>query len=466
MGKVISFIIQNDIARSLARPVVERILYNRIMSREDMPREVLKEQYYIFRNMIRAADRAIKNRNISPQVRDNLARLFTGTNYFTSDDIREEFKQQYGYPPPSFLTISPTKRCNLNCIGCYATSSSASAETLPYSIVSRVIREQKSEWGSNFTVISGGEPFLYKSEGKNLYDLLDENSTTFFLIYTNGTCISKEVARRLNELGNATPAISVEGLEKETDARRGKGIFKKILAAFENLQNEGVPYGISITATRHNADLVLSDEFIDFFFEKWGVIYAWLFQYMPIGRGYTLDLMVTPEQRLRMFRRTRELINERGIFMADFWNSGTLSGGCISAGRSNCGYIYIDWDGNVTPCVFNPYAVCNIMDIYKEGKTLSDVLNYPLMVAIRKWQKDYIHDRPHHEMGNMIRQCAIRDHYKIMKEFLKKSEIRPINNEAREALLDEDYYKGLVEYGEKLDALTRDIWKKEYLKIN
>jgi MoaA/NifB/PqqE/SkfB family radical SAM enzyme len=37
----------------------------------------------------------------------------------------------------------------------------------------------------------------------------------YFLFFTNGTLITKEVAEKLAQLGNVTPAISVEGFEKE-----------------------------------------------------------------------------------------------------------------------------------------------------------------------------------------------------------------------------------------------------------
>ena len=48
--------------------------------------------------------------------------------------------------------------------------------------------------------------------------------------------------------------------EEETDRRRGKGVFKKILTACENLRQAGVPFGISITSTAQNADRLLTDE--------------------------------------------------------------------------------------------------------------------------------------------------------------------------------------------------------------
>lgn len=70
---------------------------------------------------------------------------------------------------------------------------------------------------------------MYKSEGKTLLDIFEKYNDMFFLVYTNGTLITPEIAKRLAKLGNATPAISVEGYEKETDERRGKGVYKKFL---------------------------------------------------------------------------------------------------------------------------------------------------------------------------------------------------------------------------------------------
>jgi len=36
--------------------------------------------------------------------------------------IRKEFEDKYNTQPPAFIVLSPTNKCNLNCIGCYASS--------------------------------------------------------------------------------------------------------------------------------------------------------------------------------------------------------------------------------------------------------------------------------------------------------------------------------------------------------
>ncbi len=430
--------------------------------KEYFPRKMQDDKFFMARNMLRAVDMGVKTGRISRKVWSRFVKSFAELPLKETNKIKE-FEEKYGMKPPGFITLSPIKLCNLYCQGCYADSYKGTRAKLEYPVVERIIREQKELWGSHFTVISGGEPLLYRDGGKDLFDLAKEHQDTFFLMYTNGTLIDERVAKKFAEVGNITPAISVEGFEKETDERRGKGVFQKILRAFENLHGVGVPFGISLTATRENADLILKDELIEFYFEEQGALYAWIFQYMPIGRHITLKMMVTPEQRIEMYKRTWELIRERGLFIADFWNCGAITSGCISAGKPG-GYIYIDWNGNVMPCVFNPYKIHNILQVYAQGENLNTVLFSPFMEGIRKWQREYALEGPSDKMGNIIVPCAIRDHYSMMYELIKKTDAQPADEAAEQAIKDEKYYEGLVRYGKEVKELADVIWEKEYLE--
>ena len=111
--------------------------------------------------------------------------------------------------------------------------------------------------------------------------------------------------------------ISVEGWKQRTDERRGAGVYDRILNAMSLLRRDGVPFGISLTGTRNNAEEILTEDFIDFFIEQ-GALLAWLFQYMPIGRAFTLDLIVTPQQRAWMWRHSWAIVRKKRLFIADF----------------------------------------------------------------------------------------------------------------------------------------------------
>jgi MoaA/NifB/PqqE/SkfB family radical SAM enzyme len=454
---------------------VRKFLLNRIEMRmhEDLikanpynrPVKVQEDKYYMGRALLRRIDKALTEGNLSQKATRGLLTVFLGNVFFGGFYKRAEFIKKFGFKPPVFLTISPGKACNLRCKGCYADSGEEFHEKLDYDIFSRILNEAKELWGVRFFVISGGEPLIYRSKGKSILDIYGEHQDCYFLMYTNGTLINKKMAKKLADLGNVTPAISVEGFEKETDARRGKGTFAKIVAAMENLEDVGVPYGISFTVLRDNLNIPLSEEFFDFYLNKHSAIYVWMFQYMPIGRGYTLQLMPTPAQRFDLFKKEWELVRERDVFVADFWNSATSSDGCVSAGRGG-GYFYIEWNGNVTPCVFVPYTTHNIYDIYNNGGNLNDALHSQFFSEIRKWQNDYGYEQPPEKHKNWIMPCCIRDHHKKFREIVKKCNAKGIDQPSNHALEDEEYYKGLIQYNKEFSDLTEEMWQKHYLEKN
>lgn len=454
-NKPLDLLLSNAIIRKNIIKFVDKKIKASLLNNKNYPQKVQEDKYYMVRSFIGALNKALKQTK-ARAVHKALINLMIQNILLNSKPQIKKFKEEFGRTPPSFLVISPGKFCNLKCIGCYANSSSSSSEKLDWDVLDRIITEKTNLWGSYFTVISGGEPLLWKSQGKTIIDMAKKHSDNFFLMYTNSTLITKEIAKDLAEAGNITPAISVEGFEEETDERRGKGIFKKILEAIDNLNEAGVPFGISVTPTRKNCLLLTSEKFIKYFQAK-GALYTWMFQLMPIGRA-SFDLVVTPEQRKEMFYKTQDLI-KKGYFVADFWNCGSVTNGCISAGKEGSGYLYIEWNGNITPCVFNPYAVANINEVYKSGGTLSDVLNKPFLQKIRRWQDDYTS-----KQGNWILPCPIRDHYKEMREFIDEDKPEPIDESAKQALQDKEYAEKMINYDKDLAEVFDPIWEKEYKK--
>jgi len=434
-----------------------------------LPAQVHRDKQDMSLALLESTRRAIAQGHLNRKVVGRLLRVFLVNTVMRQDEASaaavEAFKDRHGGEgPPSLIVVSPTRACNLRCQGCYA-SATSQAEHLSWPTFERIIQEARDLWGVRFFTISGGEPLAYRSEGKTLLDAVEKYQDCFFLMYTNGTLIDRRVAHRMAETGNLTPAISVEGFEARTDQRRGKGVFRRVLRAMERLRDVGVPFGISLTATRWNVEEILSDEFIDFFFERQKAVYGWIFQYMPIGKQFTLDLQVTPEQRVWMWRRTWQIIRERKIMLADFWNCGTTSGGCIAAGRfGGGGYLYIDWNGKVMPCVFVPYAVANVREIYARGGSLDEVYDRPYLKAIRQWQGDYaLRPRRTEACGNLLLPCSLRDHYDSGRRLIDAHRPEPEDAAAAEALADPGYYEGMVAYDRALQERFDPIWREHYL---
>lgn len=428
-------------------------------------RRIMRQRKLIYLAILHTLDRVVERRLLSPQV----ARVITGLwgrALCPSSERRSaarRFREEHGWNPPWFLVISPGHACNLHCPGCYADSGHGTTQ-LDWSILDRVITEAKELWGVPLFVFSGGEPLVYRSGGRDLLDIVERHADSLFLMFTNGTLIGREVAARLARLGNLTPALSVEGMRDRTDEHRGAGVFGRVLRAMDNLREVGVPFGVSVTATRANCADILSDEFLDFFFNEQGAFYGFVFQYMPIGRGRNLDWMPTSEQRMAFWRRSWEVVETKRLFLLDFWNHGPLVEGCISAGRDR-GYMYIDWQGKVMPCVFAPYSAGNIREIYAKGGTLNDVWRSPFFEAIRQWQRGYGYGSQELSAdNNWMRPCPFRDHYAQFREWIEHYQADPEDQAAAEVLRDERYYEEMVAYGTEDRKCSQAIWEEEYIR--
>jgi len=290
--------------------------------------------------------------NVSPQAREKIIMSLVNNAMIQGQPKRAAFAKKYGINPPNHIVISPTMVCDLKCFGCYAWQYSKKND-LPYDVCNRIIDEANAI-GIYFFVITGGEPFMWD----HLYDFLERHNDSFFQIYTNGQHIDEEVAKKLAKLGNAVPCISLEGFKDATDARRGEGAWDKVMNAYDVLKKHGVIYGFSITATRENNELIVSDEFIDMLEEK-GVFVGWYFNYVPIGKEPNMDLMPTPEQRDYRRKRILEIRKTKHMVVADFWNDGNLVNGCMAGGKN---YLHINVNGDVEPCVFVHFAADNIKE--------------------------------------------------------------------------------------------------------
>lgn len=379
---------------------------------------------------------------------------------------QSRFVERYGVEPPGLFLLSPTNACNLRCKGCYA-DSQLESKTLAWPILDRLVSEAEELWGAHFMVLTGGEPLAYRSEGHGILDLAEAHHNLIYMMYTNGTLIDDAIARRIGRLGNLTPAISLEGLEERTDRRRGAGTFAKAREAAERLRREGVVFGVSLTATCENAEEILSDEAVEFYFEKLGAAYAWVFHYMPIGRSPSLKLLPTAQQRFELWKRGAYLVRERKLFVADFWNGGTLSKGCLSAGRPG-GFLAVNGKGQVSPCVFMPYSPVNVNEVFAAGKDINDIWSHPFFARIRHWQDDYGYHRSNGQgpagKKNWMMPCPIRDHHGEFHEWLETYRPEPLDENARAASVDPDYRKGMEQYNREVATLMDPVWDSQYLK--
>lgn len=371
---------------------------------------------------------------ISPHHRKKLVETFIINQLLVGTDKRQEFSQSPGgFYPPGFAVISPTMKCNLNCYGCYSALHSKKEE-LSYELFSSALDQQK-KMGMHFSVISGGEPFVYPY----LFDIFKAHSDVAFLVYTNGSLLNEKNVEKLAELGNVLPCISVEGFEEETDERRGKGHYKTVMHAFDLLREARLLYGFSATQTRRNSDILTSDRYMDIFIEK-GCILGWYFHYMPVGRSPAMELLPTPEQRNFLRERIIYFRKTKPILLGDFHNDGPLVGGCIAAGRK---YFHVNSKGDIEPCVFFQFSKHNLAT-----STLKEALQSPFFQSIRQGQNSN---------DNLLRPCTIIDQPEISRQAVKCHDAQPSHEEADQIFT--NLRKAVDDYSTAYGKIADDAWK-------
>jgi len=224
---------------------------------------------------------------------------------------------------------------------------------------------------------------------------------------------------------------------------------------FPPLDNVTVRQAISWAIDRDKlAKLLTGDEFYNYYFGELGASYMWMFQYMPIGREFTTDLMLSPTERFELYKKWRSLIHNEHWFVADFWNSAEMCEGCISCGKS---YFYIDWNANIMPCVFIPYYKDNLRQVYAEGRTVADAMFSDFFVKGREWQENYL--KTEAPGANLLRPCLIRDHHKEFMEIARACNVIPEDEAAAEAFNDEGYHQKMYEFDAELEAIADPYWK-------
>mgnify|MGYP002566498161 CR=1 FL=1 len=342
----------------------------------------------------------------------------TFMNFFLNANIigwpkQEENRKKYGCNIPWAILLDPTSACNLHCTGCWA-AEYGDRLNLSFEELDSIVAQGK-ELGVFFYLFSGGEPLVRK---RDLVRLCEKHDDCAFTAFTNATLIDDAFAEDLLRVKNFVPAISVEGFEEATDARRGDGTYQAVVRAMDVLRRHRLPFGVSCCYTHANAASIGSEAFVDDLVAR-GAKFAWFFTYMPVGASAPTDLLATAEDRAFMYRQIRAFRETKPIFTMDFWNDGEFTQGCIAGGRR---YLHINANGDIEPCAFIHYADSNIRDT-----TILEALQRPLFMA-------YHDGQPFNE--NHLRPCPVLDNKDRLAEMVAVSGARSTDLEQPEDAAD------------------------------
>jgi MoaA/NifB/PqqE/SkfB family radical SAM enzyme len=242
---------------------------------------------------------------------------------------------------PPFLYVSIINSCNLRCQGCWV-DVAHKQETIEPEAFHKLVREAR-QMGNVFFGIVGGEPFMHP----RLFELLEPHRDCYFQIFTNGHFITDAKAKRLRQLGNVTPLISVEGSEIISDVRRGrKDVLSKSMEGIRNCLANKVMTGVCTSLCKSNIDDLLTEKWVDRLIEV-GVMYTWFHVYRPMGPKPNPDLCLTPEQGLRARKFVVEMRAKKPIIIIDAYYDG--EGNALCPAATGISHHINPW-GDIEPC--------------------------------------------------------------------------------------------------------------------
>ncbi len=242
---------------------------------------------------------------------------------------------------PPFLYVSIINSCNLRCQGCWV-DVAAKQEIIQPAAFHKLVREAQ-EMGNVFFGLVGGEPFMHP----HLLDMLAEHPYCYFQIFTNGQFITDEKAKRMRQLGNVTPLISVEGNEIISDQRRGRpDVWNRTMEGIKHCLANKVFTGVCTSLCQTNFRDLLNEAWVDRLIEM-GVMYTWFHIYRPMGPDARPELCLTPEQQLQARRFVVEMRAKKPIIIIDAYYDGEGQALCPAAtGISH----HINPWGDIEPC--------------------------------------------------------------------------------------------------------------------
>ncbi|MDO5824779.1 MAG: radical SAM protein [Methanosphaera sp.] len=291
-----------------------------------------------------------------------------------ANDIRKKYAEN-GQNIPAFLIASITSSCNLHCTGCYSRANKACSDDIPFNQLSSEewedIFKQAKEIGISFIVLAGGEPMLRE----DIIETACKYPEILFPIFTNGTLLNEDYFNLLDENRNLVPILSLEGNEEITNSRRGRGIYNKIINSMDLMNNKDIIFGASITFTKGNLALLVSDEFIEKLHDI-GCKVIFFIEYVPVD-GKNKDIVPNDEEREILLNEIERLRKEYDdMLFLSFPGDEKTSGGCLAAGR---GFFHINSHGGAEPCPASPYSDINVRD-----NSLIDALNSKLFKSLRE----------------------------------------------------------------------------------
>lgn len=265
--------------------------------------------------------------------------------------FKKRLKKGDYFPP--FLYISILNSCNLRCQGCWVDVDKPQVK-IELDTLNKVITDAKAH-GNSFFGILGGEPFMHPE----LMDLLAAHPDCFFQVFTNGQLITDKIAKRLRQLGNVTPLVSIEGTEVVSNERRGKtNVLSRTLKGLDHCIANKLLTGVATSLCQTNIDDLLTEKWLRALIDR-GVHYAWYHTYRPVGPQIHEELALRPDQARQVRQFVVDMRAKLPIALIDAYYDHHGKALCpMATGISH----HISPGGGIEPCPIIQFATENVND--------------------------------------------------------------------------------------------------------
>ncbi len=302
--------------------------------------------------------------------------------------LRRAAAARAGRTVPAILIASVTRRCNLDCAGCYSkelrpVAAGGAAGAAPELSDDRFMElfEEAALLGVGVIMVAGGEPLLRPA----LLARLAAMRGMVIPVFTNGTLLDSTIAPSFGK--SLLPVFSIEGDEAFTEQRRGRGVHEAALIRARAIREAGGLFGISVTVTSRNVQNALSQEFLGRI-ASMGASALFLVEFVPVVPG-SEELVLSDDQKALLNDQARTQALPFPVIRLP--GDEEAYGGCLAAGR---GFIHLGPDGALEACPFAPFSDANAGAV-----GLREALDSPMMRAIRE---------RHHELTETRGGCALR----------------------------------------------------------
>ncbi|PVX24306.1 MAG: radical SAM/SPASM domain-containing protein, partial [Candidatus Bathyarchaeum sp.] len=245
----------------------------------------------------------LKDGLADPVIRRGLTNVLVGVATFGVSK-----PQTVGAP---FLVVwNYTNACNLKCKHCYQDAKTNSLGELSTTQRKAIIDQLDEEHVASLA-FSGGEPLM----SKDFFEVASyaAKKGLYVSLASNGTMISRSVARKLKGSGVSYVDVSLDGASALThESFRGVwGCYEKTMTGLRNLMSEGITSCIAVTATKNNLQEI--PKIIELA-KNTGVKRVIVFNFIPTGRGKlqkAIDL--TPVEREQLLENVYDELVTGGI---------------------------------------------------------------------------------------------------------------------------------------------------------